>query len=71
MSPRCPLCKTKGVQLSEHMWRCNGCDVYFDEDPDEGSDYSDRDPSWRLQRQEHEERRRRNPDAGEACDERS
>ena len=39
---RCIFCNSKKVaQLSPHMFRCNACGAHFDDDPEEGGDYSD------------------------------
>lgn len=55
--PKCPKCNSARavVQLAEFF--CNNCKFIFDNDPDEGGDYSDRDPSARLERQERNRRR--------------
>jgi len=45
------------VQMTNHMYRCGHCGTMFDDNPDEGSDYSDFRPSARMER---EERRREN-----------
>jgi ribosomal protein L37AE/L43A len=56
-TPQCPHCGKKGrVVRAGAMWRCRTCEGFFDDEPDEGGDYSDRDPTARLERQE---RRRR------------
>ena len=57
---RCPFCGSKRVaKLSAHMFRCATCDRYFDDDPNEGGDYDDRDPSRRLIRQEERDNTRK------------
>lgn len=53
---RCPKCgvpQTAGQ--GQDIFYCHRCQMQFDNEPDEGGDYSDRDPSARLER---EERRR-------------
>lgn len=60
----CPKCHTaKHVQVIGHrLFRCHQCDTpAFDDDPDEGGDYSSRSPSARLEREERwrEEQARR------------
>lgn len=54
--PPCPVCRSsKQVQpvgVSGDMFRCGKCGGLFDNDSDEGGDYSDRNPSARLERQE-------------------
>lgn len=60
----CPKCHTaKHVQVIGHrLYRCHQCDTpAFDDDQDEGGDYSDRNPSARLEREERwrEEQARR------------
>ena len=57
-TPRCPACNSPAM-LQGEFWYCPPCDGLFDDDPDEGSDYSDYDPSWRLQREEQWKGRRR------------
>lgn len=56
--PKCPRCgRIKAiVRLGDYCLRCEpnygGCGALFDHDPDEGSDYSDRNPAARIERQE-------------------
>ena len=66
MSPRkdpketvsCPGCGRKHPKISDHsIYWCEHCRCQFDNDPDEGSDYSDYDPAWRLEREERRARR--------------
>jgi hypothetical protein len=51
--PRCPRenCRGKSEQAGS-LYRCTKCRSLHDGVPDEGGDFSDRDPSARLQRQE-------------------
>ena len=59
---RCPLCGSRRVvELSPHMLVHHDCpkhggrDVYFDDEPDEGGDYST-DPTRRAERLERKRR---------------
>ncbi len=55
--PKCPRCgRIKAVQRAGDYLKCNACGALFDDDPDEGGDYSDRNAAARLER---EERRRK------------
>ncbi len=56
----CPWCKTtKSVAaLDNRQFYCRACDKYFDDEEDPG-DYSTRDPTRRLQREEERARKRR------------
>lgn len=52
---RCPKCGRKQpVRSSDALYRCPVCQVTFDNDPDEGGTYSDRDPAARLEREERQ-----------------
>ncbi len=57
---RCPRCNRRGTPqgVCGDMFYCRRCDAVFDSEPDEGGDYSDYDPSYRLQRQERWARRK-------------
>ena len=59
----CPFCSSKKVAVLEKgpraMYRCCGCEALFDDEPDEGGDYSSKDPSRRMEREEAAEARRR------------
>ena len=47
---RCPKCGRKQTkQGPDTIYRCDRCQVSFDDDPDEGGTYSNRDPSARIQ----------------------
>lgn len=52
--PRCPRCNSKGEKCNPEgtIWRCKKCRGFYDTDPAEGSDYSDRNPAARLERKE-------------------
>jgi transposase-like protein len=58
--PDCPFCGDNR-QVYEHgdrnFW-CRRCNREFDDDPEEGGDYSDFDPAWRMERQERRRKRR-------------
>ena len=55
--PRCARCNSDSrvYPEGERNWHCTRCHVSVDLDPDEGGDWSDRNPAARLER---EERRR-------------
>lgn len=59
--PKCPKCGRRKAVIPQglrgDLFICTHCNHPFDSDPDEGGDYSDRDPSARLQRQERQARR--------------
>lgn len=53
--PPCPRCKKNKDVVSSgdgELHFCERCRFQFDNDPNEGGDYSDRDPAARLERQE-------------------
>lgn len=60
----CPACGDSQIGgEGQTIFRCEKCGGMFDTSPDEGGDYSDRDPSRRMQREEARreyERQRRN-----------
>lgn len=62
-TPTCPLCgSTKAAKAGKGRYKCNRCGGLFDDDPDEGGDYHQRNPSARLEREERErDRRRKHP----------
>lgn len=49
--PRCPRCNRPGQPAGE-LWHCRACLMLFDNEPEEGGDYSDRNPAARLEREE-------------------
>jgi ribosomal protein L37AE/L43A len=52
----CPRCSRKQPRRTpDAIYWCENCRCQFDDDPDEGGDYSSRNPAARLER---EERRR-------------
>ena len=59
---RCPKCDglVEAGEGQDTFW-CIRCRAMFDDQPDEGGDYSDRDPSARMEREERAaaERKRR------------
>lgn len=55
---QCPRCNQKLFKLGpDSTAYCENCKAYVSDTPDEGGDYSDRNPSARLER---EERRKAN-----------
>lgn len=51
--PKCPVCGTNaGTVAQGEMFFCRRCNGLFDGDPNEGGDYSDRNPGARLERDE-------------------
>ena len=50
---RCPKCGRKQTKRpgTDAIYYCTVCHVQFDNDPDEGGDYSQYDPAWRLEKQ--------------------
>lgn len=55
---KCPQCgRIKAVQKAGAFYKCNGCGAVFDDEPEEGGDYSDRNPAARLERLERRSRR--------------
>lgn len=50
---RCLKCKRPvGPMRSNGFYWCERCRIMFDDDPNEGGDYSDRNPLARLEREE-------------------
>lgn len=51
---RCPRCNGKGQQANPEgsIFKCTKCGGFFDNEPDEGGDWSDRSPAARIERQE-------------------
>lgn len=58
-TPKCPQCKKPGKPTTEGMYQCPKCDGFFDSDPNEGGDYSDRRADERLLREETRSKGRR------------
>lgn len=58
--PACPRCKrrTDVMGAGDRMYYCHSCQQQFDDCPDEGGDFDDRDPSRRLEREESRRARR-------------
>jgi hypothetical protein len=51
--PECPWCHSrKKVYIVPSGYQCLACDRIFDDQPDEGGDFSDFNPALRLQRAE-------------------
>lgn len=63
--PPCPKCDTAkhviAIGLTGETFHCDRCAGLFDRQPDEGGDYSDRNPAARLERQERKPQRRSFP----------
>lgn len=55
--PKCPRCGRKG-KVCGSLYRCDFGHL-FDDEPNEGSDFDDRDPSRRLEREEEMQLARR------------
>lgn len=53
----CPMCNRKSQQAPTGRYWCRWCEAMFDDDPLEGGDYSDRNPSARIERQERSRRK--------------
>lgn len=57
--PPCPQCGNKsGIQQIGLTFKCPRCRALYDNDPDEGGTFSDRNPSARLDRQDRERQRK-------------
>lgn len=58
--PNCPQCRRSRnvVPSGNSHWFCKGCKGTFDDDPDEGGTYSDRNPAARLEREERQREQR-------------
>ena len=55
---QCPICKRKQTAGSaDAIYYCTTCRVQFDHEPDEGGDYSSRNPAARLEREERRTQR--------------
>ena len=60
--PACIKCnRRKSVQAVGEFFKCSACGALFDSEPDEGSDYSDRNPAARLEREDRARERRAQP----------
>lgn len=59
--PKCPVCNTnKGARAQAGgTYVCGKCHGQYDGHPDEGGDFSDRNPAARMQRQETRRQRPR------------
>lgn len=56
--PPCPKCNGSSEVFAD-IYRCKSCGGFHDGKPEDGGDYSDRDPSARLQREERRNNARR------------
>lgn len=58
-TPRCPFCFSRKVAAQiDGTYRCHKCGAWYDDKPDEGGDYSDRDPAARIERHERRPQRK-------------
>ena len=59
--PDCPWCgdARRVYEEGDRDFYCLRCHRTFDEDPDEGGDFSQFDPSWRVQREEARKKSRK------------
>lgn len=56
---KCPKCgRPNRAGLGDDRYWCVWCRVIYDNDPDDGGDYSDRDPAARMIREEERKSRR-------------
>lgn len=56
----CPKCGARHTRnLNNGIHWCGRCAMPFDDEPDEGGDYSDHNPAARLERDERRRERRR------------
>ena len=56
----CPRCnRMQKARTHDSIYWCSHCQCQFDNDPDEGGDFSSRDPSWRLEREERRQQKTR------------
>lgn len=55
----CPRCKRQQPKRGGHdtIYWCEWCRIQFDDEPLEGGDYHNRNPAWRLEREEAKKRR--------------
>lgn len=57
----CPSCQTGQFRRGDGtVYHCGKCGGMFDDDPEDGGDYSDRNPAARLEREERRGEARRN-----------
>lgn len=57
---RCPKCGTPQTPgAGQTIFFCHKCRMQFDNDPDEGGDFSDRNPAARLEREDRRRSRSR------------
>lgn len=53
----CPKCG-RSCKSNTDVWYCGQCQFQFDNDPDEGGDFDDRNPAARMEREERRRGRR-------------
>ncbi len=60
---KCPFCNSKRIDVIDKpphgVFRCTDCERLFDDEPDEGGDFSSRDASRRMEREEARAAKRR------------
>lgn len=58
--PACIRCgrKSSVVAAGGGLFKCTKCGALFDDEPDEGGDYSDRNPALRMERADRARERR-------------
>lgn len=60
--PKCINCgRIKAVERTAEAYHCRACGIFFDDDPDEGSDHSSRNPAARLEREDRARAKRAQP----------
>lgn len=57
--PRCPRCAGQGQTTPRGLFKCRKCGGFYDGDPEEGGDYSDRNAGVRIEREERRQERRK------------
>jgi len=58
MPTHCPFCGDRRIiTYAGGLYRCHKCDRLFDNDPDEGGDYSSHNPGVRIEREERRAKR--------------
>lgn len=56
---KCPFCRSNRPVISgDRNYYCPDCKKLFDDSPEEGGDYSDRNASARIEREERERERK-------------
>jgi len=63
MINKCPLCGRKGKPVAGGLLQCPQ-GHFFDDEPNEGGDYSDRNPAARLERNDRRKQTRKDGSNG-------